>query len=300
MDFIDEQNNVAASLNFFQNFLQALFKITAIAAAGNKRTQVKCVQLFVGQSFWNLIRDNFLSEAFNNCGLTNTRFTDQNGVVFRATRKNLHHTFHFFVSTNYWIKFFVARKLCQVATELIKNLTATFFLWRIFRTNCFAFTFAARSLVAAQQLNYLLTYSTKIGAKFDEHLCCNTFAFANQTEQNVFGTDVVMTKLQCLTQRKFEHFFRPWCKWNMARWRRSALTDDLFNLRAHGFKRDTECFESFGGHAFTFVNQTQQNVFRTDVRVIEQAGFFLGENYDSASPICKPFEQFRPPCASTR
>jgi hypothetical protein len=26
--------------------------------------------------------------------------------------------------------------------------------------------------------------------------------------------------------------------------------------------------------------------------VIEQAGFFLGENYDSASPVCKSFEQF--------
>jgi len=32
-------------------------------------------------------------------------------------------------------------------------------------------------------------------------------------------------------------------------------------------------------------------VFSADVRVIEQASFFLGENNDPACPVCKPFEQ---------
>jgi hypothetical protein len=39
------------------------------------------------------------------------------------------------------------------------------------------------------------------------------------------------------------------------------------------------------------MNQTEQNMLCANVRVIEQAGFFLGENYDSASPVCKSFEQ---------
>jgi hypothetical protein len=39
------------------------------------------------------------------------------------------------------------------------------------------------------------------------------------------------------------------------------------------------------------MNQTKQNVLGADVRVIEQAGFFLGENYDPSSPIRKSFKQ---------
>ena len=49
VDLVDEQQNVAASLDFFEYFLEAFFEITAVAAAGHKRTEVKRVELHVGQ-----------------------------------------------------------------------------------------------------------------------------------------------------------------------------------------------------------------------------------------------------------
>ena len=85
MNFVDEQNNVTTSFNFFQNFLQSLFKVTAISTTGDKCTQVEGVELLVGQSLRYFIGDNLLRETFDDCRLTNTRFADQHRIVLGAS-----------------------------------------------------------------------------------------------------------------------------------------------------------------------------------------------------------------------
>jgi hypothetical protein len=104
------------------------------------------------------------------------------------------------LTTDNRIEFVVARKLRQVATKLIKNLAATFFLWLFFCASRLTFTFTCRTLVTGQQLNHLLTNTTQVGTQLDKDLCCNTFAFANEAEQDVLGADVVVTQLQCFAQ----------------------------------------------------------------------------------------------------
>ena len=157
MNFVDEQNDVTASFDFFQHLLQALFEVTAITAACNKCTKIECVQLLACQCFGHIVAHNFLREAFDDCCLANTRLTDQDRVVLGAARQNLHHAFHLALATNYWVEFVVACQLCEVATELIKNLASTFFLWFIFCTCGCTFRFAGWALISREQLNDLLT-----------------------------------------------------------------------------------------------------------------------------------------------
>ena len=76
----------------------------------------------------------------------------------------------------------------------------------------------------------------------------------------------------------------------MTGWRRATLTDDLFDLSAYCFERNVERLESFGCDAFAFMNESEQNVLGADVRMIEQAGFFLSQHYDPAGPVGKAFE----------
>ena len=38
---IDKQNNVAASFDLFQNFLETLFEVTAVAATGDKCAEIE-------------------------------------------------------------------------------------------------------------------------------------------------------------------------------------------------------------------------------------------------------------------
>ena len=90
MDLIDEQDDVAALVNFLKNLLQAFLKVTAVAGTGNQRTQVKRVQLLVLESFWDLAVNNVQRQALNHCGLTNARLTDEHWVVLGAAREHLH------------------------------------------------------------------------------------------------------------------------------------------------------------------------------------------------------------------
>ena len=218
MNFVDEQNDVTASFDFFQHFLQALFEVSAVTATCNKCSKVECVQLLASQCFWHVVAHDLLCKTFDDRCLTNTWLTNEDWVVLGATRKNLHDAFHFALTTNYWVELVVFCQLREVATELIKNLTATFFLWLVFCSSRCTFCFSRRTLITRQQLNNLLTNTTEVGSKLDQYLSGYAFAFANKPKQNVFSADVVVAKLQCFAQREFENFLGTWSKWNVTRW----------------------------------------------------------------------------------
>ena len=92
------------------------------------------------------------------------------------------------------------------------------------------------ALVARQQLNDLLANPVQISAKLDEYLRCDTFAFSDEAQENVLGSNVVVPELQCLTKRQLENLLRPGSKGNMSTRGLLPLTDDLFDLLADGFQ----------------------------------------------------------------
>ncbi|CAB4940656.1 unannotated protein [freshwater metagenome] len=207
VDLVDEKDDVAAGLDFLEHLLETLFEIAAVTRTGNECTEIKRVQLLTVKRFGNLIGSDCLCETFNDCSLANTRFANKNGVVLGTAAEHLHDAFGFACTTNNWVEFLFASELCEVATELIEHGRTA---WR-----CFARTTAggagllallrARTGIARQQLDDLLTHAGKIGAELDEHLRSDTLAFTDETEKDVFGADVVVTELQRFTQRQFEH-----------------------------------------------------------------------------------------------
>jgi hypothetical protein len=69
-----------------------------------------------------------------------------------------------------------------------------------------------------------------------------------------------------------------------------SLADDFLNLLPNRLKGDAQTLKRLGSHAFTFVDQAQQNVFSANVVVVKHAGFLLGKDYHSTGSVCKPFE----------
>ena len=65
--------------------------------------------------------DDSLGEPFDDGGLTNTWFTDKDGVVLCAARQYLHDAFHFGASTNHWIELAFACRLGEVTSELFED-----------------------------------------------------------------------------------------------------------------------------------------------------------------------------------
>jgi len=67
----------------------------------------------------NITIYNFLSEAFDNGCLTNTRLSDKDGIVFGSTVENFNDTDDFFVATDNRIDISTAGNLGYVDTVLI-------------------------------------------------------------------------------------------------------------------------------------------------------------------------------------
>ncbi|OQA55078.1 MAG: hypothetical protein BWY42_01564 [Candidatus Omnitrophica bacterium ADurb.Bin277] len=89
MEFIDEQDDFSvAFFDFLKDRFQALFKFTAIFGACHKRSEIKTENRLVFQAFRDIAFDDPLRESLRDRGLSDTRLTDQDRVIFRFARKN--------------------------------------------------------------------------------------------------------------------------------------------------------------------------------------------------------------------
>ncbi|CAB4588315.1 unannotated protein [freshwater metagenome] len=124
VNFVDEDDDVAAIADFLGDLLEAFFEVTAVAASGDKAAEVERVDLFVLERLRNLALDDRLCEALDDGGLADAGLTDQNRVVLGATGKDLHDAFHFLLAPDDGVEFPVARRLREVAAVLVENRRA--------------------------------------------------------------------------------------------------------------------------------------------------------------------------------
>ena len=123
VNFVDEQDDVTTGVDLFEHLLETLLEVTAIAGTCDKRTEVEGVELLVSKRVWNIVVNDALCKAFNDCGLTNTWLTDEHRVVLRAARKNLHHSFELGCSADHRVERVFTSHLSEIASELIEDLT---------------------------------------------------------------------------------------------------------------------------------------------------------------------------------
>ena len=120
VDLVDEQNDVAPSLDLFQHLLEALFEITAVAGTGNQCTEIERVELLGRERVRDVPGYDLLGQTFHDRRLPHTRLTDEHRVVLRTTRQDLHDPFDLRRSADHRVQVVVAGHLCQVAAELIQ------------------------------------------------------------------------------------------------------------------------------------------------------------------------------------
>ena len=113
----------------------------------------------------------------------------------------------------------------------------------------------------------------------------------------MLGADVVVAELQRLPQRQLQDLLGAGRERDVPRGRRATLADDLFNLLADGLEADAQRLERLGRDTLALVDEAQEDVLGADVVVVEEPGFFLGQDDHSASPVGEPFEQVLPPAS---
>ncbi len=117
-------------------------------------------------------------------------------------------------------------------------------------------------------------------------------ALAHETEKQVLGADVAMAELPSLIDRELDHLLGAWRERDLARGgRRIAAADDELDCGAHLGELDTEGVEDARGDTLAFAHQTEEEVLRSYVVVVETDGLVLGKREDSLCAVVKAVER---------
>ena len=296
VQLIDEQDDVAAGPDLLEHLLEALLEIAAVAGAGHQGAEVQGVELLALDGLGHVAGHDLLGEALDDGGLADAGLADQNRIVLGPPGQDLHDPLDLAVPADDRVELALAGQLGQVAAELVEHRRAR---WappgrRRAGTGGRALLAAGR-LVAGQELDDLLADPGQVGTQADQHLGGHALALADQAEEHVLGTDVVVAELQRLAQRQLQDLLGPGGEGRGSGGRRTGRADRLLDLLANRLEADTERLERLGRHALTLVDEAQQDVLSADEVVVEKSRFFLGQDQDSSGSVSETFEHAGPP-----
>ena len=89
VDFVDEQDDVRRLLQLVHHRFHALFKLTTVLGARDKRSHIQRDNAFVEQHTAHLLLHDAQGQTFSNRGFPDAGFPHQNGVVLFAAAQNL-------------------------------------------------------------------------------------------------------------------------------------------------------------------------------------------------------------------
>src|SRR5690606_18643838 len=166
VDLVDEGDDVAARADLLRHLLEALLEVTAVAAARDEAAEVERVELLVLECLGHVAAHDGLCEALDDGGLADARLTDEHGVVLRAAGEDLHDALHLLLAPDDGVELAVARRLREVAAELVEDLAALVGRGGLVAAD----RHLLLALVAREQLDDLLAHAVEVGAELDEHL----------------------------------------------------------------------------------------------------------------------------------
>jgi hypothetical protein len=100
VQLIDEEDNILRATNLIHHGLDSLFELATIFCPGYHQCKIECDDAFIAQQFRHLASRDFLSQAFDDGGLSNPCFTDQDWVVFGAPAEDLNYAFDLVLATD--------------------------------------------------------------------------------------------------------------------------------------------------------------------------------------------------------
>ena len=121
VELVNEEDDVLRALDLVHDGLDALFKLAAVFGAGDHQGEVEGDDLFLGENFRDVTAHNFLRESLDQRGLADARFADEDGIVLRATAKNLDNAPDLVLTSDDRVQLTLARKFGQITTERLQR-----------------------------------------------------------------------------------------------------------------------------------------------------------------------------------
>src|SRR5262249_39029699 len=281
--------DVAALGDLLHHLLEALLELAAVLRAGHQRREVERVDLLALEQLGHFVAGDARSQSFHDGRLADAGLADQDRVVLRAARQDLHHALDLGLAPHDGVELRLGGELGQVAAYRVEDLRAPRLLARP----------PARPALlapagAGEHADDLVADLLGIGVEVEQDPRGDALVLAHEPEQDVLGADVVVAEAQRFAERELEDLLRARGERNLSGRDLVALADDPGDLRTHLLDGDVERLEDAGSEALLLAQQAEQDVLGADVVVLERACLVLCENNDLAGSFGETFEHVLP------
>src|SRR5215212_6973808 len=297
VELVDEQDRVVRVPELLDDLLEALLELAAVLRPGDERTDVEGQHALVEQDVRHVPGDDPMGEPFGDRGLADTRLADQCRVVLRLPTEDLDDPLDLLLPTDDGIELARARGLGQVDPERVHGRRLGAALRLLGRPD-------ARAL--RQDADDLVANLVEVDAERLEDARGDALALADEAEEQVLRADVVVAEAARLVDRELDHALRARGQADLADNRTVTAADDELDGRADLRQLDVHVLEDAGGDALALTNETEQEMLRADVVVVEPLRLVLGKGQDLACAVSEFVESFHcverlfPWCASSR
>ena len=193
MQLVNEQDDLPVRLlDFFQHGFEPVFKLAAIFCAGQHRSQVEGDHALVAQDIRHVSVHNAARKTLDDSSFAHARLADEHGIVLGPPRKHLDHAPDLLVAPDHRIELAAPRQLGQVLRVFLKRLVLRL---RIL---------IRHALIAAHR-RQAFEDRIVIGSKRRQQQLRAVILQAREGEQQMLGRNVIVLKLLCLFERRFEH-----------------------------------------------------------------------------------------------
>jgi hypothetical protein len=184
--------------------------------------------------------------------------------------------------------------ISRPTTELIEQLRGLLSLAGGAATRAGAAGARALTLTAAtgtgQHPDHLVADLLGVSVEVEQDPRGDALVLADESEQDVLGSDVVVAEAQRLAQGELEDLLRARRERNLPGGDLLAGADDPHDLRTDALDGDVEALQHARGQALLLAQQPEQDVLGADVVVLERARLLLRENDHLPGSFCKSLE----------
>ncbi len=286
VELVDEQDRVAARPQLLDDLLQPLLELAAVLGAGHQRTDVQGQHPLVEQRVGNVAGHDLVGQRLGDGGLAHPGLTDERGVVLRLAAEDLDDPLDLLLPADDRVELAGPGELGEVDAQLVEGR-------RLRR----ALGLLGRGVGAAlrQDVDDLVADLVQVHAQALEHAGGDALALADETQQEMLGTDVVVAQAAGLVDGQLDHPLGAWREADLADHGALATTDDELDRLPHLGELDVHVLQDARGDPLALADESEQQMLGPDVVVVEALRFILGQGQDLACPIGELVETVHKP-----
>ena len=276
VELVDEQDRVVGVPQLLDDLLEPLLELAAVLRAGDERADVEGQDPLVEQDVRDVARDDPVGEALGDGGLADAGLADQGGVVLGLAAEDLDDPLDLLLAADHRVQLVRAGGLREVDAERVDRGRLAGALGLLGR--------AGRGGLR-QDADDLVAHLVQVDAQALQDARGDALALADETQQQVLRADVVVAEPARLVDRQLDHPLGARRQAHLADDGAVPAADDELHGRPHLGQLDVHVLEHARGDALALADETQQEMLRADVVVVEPLRLVLRERQDLARAI---------------